>query len=114
MTNVTICNSDPDSEDYKCMEDARGKQPELMPIKYFTNTSLTNKTLECRYASIHNKYEIFMPFKVSLQEILREQCGDCESLCEDIVFNYETTIADIQSNSILWHDPTSPKKRPHW
>lgn len=49
---------------------------------------------------------------VSLQETMREQCEECELLCIDIEFNYETTMADIQNNSILWHDPTYPRKRP--
>lgn len=41
-------------------------------------------------------------------EHLKDECKDCESLCEDIAYNYVTTIADLQENKKLWGDP-NPK-----
>lgn len=52
--------------------------------------------------------------KVYLQDNLREYCGNCKSLCEDIAYNYETTIVELQNNSVLWNAPTDAKQRPHW
>lgn len=46
-----------------------------------------------------------------LQVHLKEECGHCVTLCEDIAYNYETTIADLQDFKKLWAD-INPKMGP--
>lgn len=48
---------------------------------------------------------------------MKEECSQCETLCEDIAYNYETTIADMQENSALWGDPNPAyhgNTKPDW
>lgn len=36
---------------------------------------------------------------------IKDECGNCEQLCENVVYNYETTVASLQDNHKLWADP---------
>ncbi len=65
----------------------------------------TNKLgLKCSHKS-SNFNERFTVVSGELQAHLKDECGDCVTLCEDIAYNYETTIADLQDNKMLWGDP---------
>lgn len=52
----------------------------------------------------------------TLLKTLKKQCGHCDSLCEDIEYNFETTMANLQDPLKLWGDPDPNKKseKPEW
>ena len=52
---------------------------------------------------------------VDLQSTLKKKCGHCDSLCEDIAYNYETTFASLQDSRhgvTIWKD-VHPKMFPN-
>ncbi|CAL8109591.1 unnamed protein product [Orchesella dallaii] len=56
-------------------------------------------------------HECIEQARVDLQETLKQTCGHCDALCEDIAYNYETTIVALQDSMKLWGDP-DPENHP--
>jgi len=77
-----ICNNELDSTDQICIEKARSMYSNSQNLKSHLTTDVT-KTLG-----------VFM-LLVDLQSSFNEVCGHCGQRCEDMVYNYETTIEKL-------------------
>ncbi len=75
------------------------------------------KMLEIKNTIKSSVFIILTMFDVGgLLKTLKKHCGHCESLCEDIEYNFETTMAHLQDPLKLWGDP-DPKnlsEKPEW
>ncbi|CAG7722532.1 unnamed protein product [Allacma fusca] len=70
-------------------------------------------TRVCSSAHDSEDYKCAISAKEQFAKDYRNTCKNCDSLCTDMEYHFESTEADLQSGDILWNDPENGEI-PEW